>query len=79
MKWSLGDIHAPRQVVSRKRGKKKTSVEELLEKETRRKTKKVTRQGTREKGVIIVEMETLEAKQEFMRNKNKLGARKVYM
>ena len=61
--------------------RKKTSVEELLEKDLRTegKIKKVRRQGTREKGVIIVEMETWEAKQEVMRNKNKLGARKVYM
>ena len=39
----------------RGKGRKKTSVEELLEKETGRKTKKVRRQGTREKGVIIAQ------------------------
>ena len=62
-------------------GKEKASVEELLKKDLRTggRIKKVRRQGTREKGVIIVEMETWEEKQEVMRNKNRLGARKVYV
>ena len=53
----------------------------MLEKDLRTggKIKKVRRQGTREKEVIIVEMEAWEAKQEIMRNKNRLGARKVYV
>ena len=61
--------------------KEKTSVEELLEKDLRTggKIKKARRQGTRGNGVIIVEMETWEAKQEAMRNKTRLGARKVYV
>ena len=53
----------------------------MLEKDLRTggKIKKVRRQGTKKKGVIIVEMKTWEAKQGIMRNKNRLGARKVYV
>lgn len=53
---------------------------EVLETElgVRKKINKVNRQGTMEKGLIAVGMKTLEAKQDVMEKKYKLGTKKIY-